>query len=60
MKFVKTMLALISAAIFYFLMYRVMVAVHADDLMWFLYWIWLPFGVLLRFMEEALEKEVKK
>jgi hypothetical protein len=45
----------IVAPIWYWLLYRILVAVAATELMWFLYWIYIPVaifaGILTRIAE---------
>lgn len=48
-KLIGGLLALfITMPIWYFLLYRVLQSVNASELMWFLYWIYLPVGVLVQ------------
>jgi len=48
---------LVTLPIWFFLLYRVLEAVNASELMWFLYWIYVPaavvVGVLGRIVDEA-------
>lgn len=37
----------ITMPIWYFLMYTVLSAVHVDRLVWFLFWIYLPFSLFV-------------
>lgn len=37
---------LISLPIWYYLMYKILQSVNASELMWFLYWIYLPVGIV--------------
>ena len=58
MKAVAALLAaFITLPIWFFLLYRILQAVNASELMWFLYWIYLPFTflvlVLVRLAEDA-------
>lgn len=36
----------VTTPIWYYLLYKVLEAVNASELMWFLYWIYLPVGIL--------------
>ena len=36
----------VTLPIWYWLMYRILVAINASELMWFLYWIYLPVALL--------------
>lgn len=42
----------VTVPIWYFLIYEVLIAVHADRLMWFLYWIYFPAGVFAALVEK--------
>lgn len=61
MKVISTLIALfVSMPIWYYLMYKILTLVQATELMWFLYWIYLPFGLfasLLAKLVEVLEKK---
>jgi len=41
--------------IFYYLMYQVLVRVHATELMWFLFWIYVPLGVFISILRSTVE-----
>jgi hypothetical protein len=43
---VTLLTAVIAAPIWYYLLYKILVAVMASELMWFLYWIYLPVALL--------------
>lgn len=45
--------------IWYFLLYRILQAVNASELMWFLYWVYIPVGMFVKVLEKAAEKEDK-
>lgn len=56
MKLIRnTVAALITTPIWFYLLYKILVAVNATDLMWFLYWIYLPFTVLVYALAAAIE-----
>lgn len=38
---------LITLPIWFFLLYRILQAVNASELMWFLYWIYVPASVVV-------------
>lgn len=40
------MTVLVSMPIWFFLLYRVLESVNASELMWFLYWVYLPVTLL--------------
>lgn len=35
----------VTMPIWYFLLYRILLAIAASELMWFLYWIYIPAGL---------------
>jgi hypothetical protein len=37
----------ITIPIWFFLMYKVLQAINAGELMWFLYWVYVPFSVVV-------------
>lgn len=47
---------LVMLPIFYWLMYKVLVAVNATELMWFLFWLYVPIGILTAMIAEACKK----
>lgn len=47
----------IVTPIWYYLLYKILVAVQATELMWFLYWVYLPVAVLLTVIKELVDKE---
>jgi len=42
-----TLAALITGPIWYYLLYQLLKRVGASDLMWFLYWAYLPVSLLI-------------
>jgi hypothetical protein len=46
----------ITAPIWYYLLYQVLVRVEATELMWFLYWIYVPVSLLLAILLRIVEK----
>lgn len=50
MKAAKVIAGILSLAvvlpIWYYLLYKVLESVHASELMWFLYWVYLPTAIL--------------
>lgn len=36
----------VTAPIYYYLFYKILEAVKASELMWFLYWVYLPVGII--------------
>lgn len=46
MKTVFTLVSIfITLPIWYFLMYTLLKAVHVDRLVWFLFWVYIPFSL---------------
>jgi hypothetical protein len=37
----------ITQPIWYYLLYQILMRVEATDLMWFLYWVYVPIGLLI-------------
>lgn len=46
--------------IWYYLLYKILVAVNASELMWFLYWIFVPVGLVTSILSRVVEKENEK
>ncbi|HKW15636.1 MAG TPA: hypothetical protein VJS69_14205 [Candidatus Krumholzibacteria bacterium] len=56
MKLAVSLIALfIGAPIWYYLLYKILVSVQATELMWFLYWIYAPVGILLGTVNKLIE-----
>jgi hypothetical protein len=45
---------LFTQPIWYYLLYKVLQAVEATDLMWFLFWVYFPVGIVLLIVEAIL------
>lgn len=45
----------ITTPIWYWLMYRVLIAVQATELMWFLFWVSVPIGLLCQVIVRLVE-----
>ena len=45
----------ITTPIWYYLLYQVLVRVNASELMWFLFWIYFPVGVIAPLILKAGE-----
>lgn len=57
MKAVGGLIALLVVLpIWYFLLYRILDAVHANELMWFLYWVYVPAGLLVQGLIKVAER----
>ncbi len=56
MKKVAGLLALfISLPLWMFLLYRILDAVHANELTWFLYWVYVPVTILVSAIAKLAE-----
>jgi hypothetical protein len=47
----------ITMPIWYYLLYKILTAVNATDLMWFLYWAYLPFSIFIGLATKLGEKD---
>ena len=45
---------LVTQPIWYYLLYKILQAVEASDLMWFLFWVYLPVGIILVMIEAIM------
>lgn len=45
---------LVTQPIWYYLLYKILQAVEATDLMWFLFWVYLPVGIVLLIVEAIM------
>lgn len=58
MKFAAGLIALfVTLPIWYYLLYKILQTINASELMWFLFWIYLPASVLLTTIVKLSEKE---
>jgi len=48
---------LVVMPIWFYLLYQILVAVEANELMWFLYWVYVPVGFLMGALGKCLEYE---
>lgn len=48
---------LIVGPIWYYLLYQLLVAVNAREMMWFLYWIYVPVAMLIGILSRIVEIE---
>jgi len=59
----KTTIALLGLfvvlPIWFFLLYTILSAIHPDRLVWFLFWVYVPLGVLMGIFEK-LTKGISK
>lgn len=51
-KGIRALMALITLPIWYFIMYTVLSAIHVDRLVWFLFWVYVPMGMVLTIAEK--------
>lgn len=57
MKAIAGLLALfVSLPIWFYLLYQILEAVHATQLMWFLYWAYVPVSILVSHMVKLYGK----
>ena len=49
----------ISTPIWYYLMYKILVMVQATDIMWFLFWVYVPVGLLVQILVKVSESIFK-
>jgi membrane protein DedA with SNARE-associated domain len=45
--------------IWFYLLYKVLSAVNATELMWFLFWVYIPVGILARIIYAIVERSEK-
>lgn len=58
MKHIPGLLALfLTLPIWFFLLHRILEAVNASELMWFLYWVYVPAGTLGQTFAKFVEKD---
>ena len=58
MKLVAGLLAIfVSLPIWFFLLYRILQSVNATELMWFLYWIYVPASLVIATMAKLVGDE---
>ena len=57
MKALKIILTVfVTLPIWYYLLYKILIYVDATDLMWFLYIVYIPAGVIAQFIHEAMKE----
>lgn len=47
---------LVTTPIWYYLLFQILVRVDASELMFFLYWIYVPFGIFASILAKLTEK----
>ena len=61
MKLFRGLLVLfITTPVWYFLMYSIIKAIHPDRLVWFLFWIYLPLGMVLSILQIVADRSGEK
>jgi hypothetical protein len=56
MKGVVALLGLfVVTPIWFYLLHSILIAIHADRLLWFLFWVYLPVGFLMAAMEKLIK-----
>lgn len=58
--FVNFTLSIVHLAIWYYLLHKVLASVNASELMWFLYWVYVPVGLVLSAVRVAILKQNEK
>lgn len=46
---------LVVAPIWYYLMYKILTLVNATELMWFLFWVYVPVGFICGIISKVVE-----
>lgn len=63
MKVARVVSAILSvivvAPIWYYLVYKILQGINATELMWFLYWIYLPVGIIVRLIDSIVNGQIK-
>jgi hypothetical protein len=54
--FVGLMAIFILTPIWYYLLFKILQATNATDLMWFLYWVYVPVGIVVGIAGKLAEK----
>jgi hypothetical protein len=57
--FFGTLSILITYPIWYYLLYKILQYVQATDLMWFLYWVYVPVTLVISVASEFITKHMK-
>ena len=61
MKFAKgiagTLAFLVTIPIWYYLLYKILQSIGATELMWFLFWIYVPVGILISVLAKIAEND---
>ena len=58
MKVIAGLLALfVTLPIWFYLLYRILDLVMASELMWFLYWVYVPVGIFVQLLVKFAEDD---
>jgi ABC-type phosphate/phosphonate transport system permease subunit len=55
---IAILISCISLSFSFILSFLILKSIHATDLMWFLYWINLPFVLVLNILNELIKREI--
>ena len=47
----------ITIPIWFYLLYEILVRINANELMWFLFWVYVPFALFVGVMLQILKEE---
>ena len=50
----------IHLPIWFYLLYKILEAIDANELMWFLFWIYVPLGIFLQILVRLIDYAEKK
>jgi hypothetical protein len=60
-KSLQTVVGIVSvfvvAPIWYYLLYKILASINATELMWFLYWIYLPVALIMGIISKITESK---
>lgn len=59
MKGAQLLASLVALVIWYYILYSILIFVHPDRLIWFLFWTHVPLGLFVRVLGDLIEKEQK-
>jgi hypothetical protein len=58
MKATVAVLAITSLVIWFVLLHRILIAINADDLAWFLYYAYIPVSLVCTLLADQIRKEM--
>jgi hypothetical protein len=56
-KIASVLFVFITTPIWYYLLYQILKAVEATELMWFLFWVYVPVGLFVSFILKVAQDE---